>query len=552
MRNHKENRHISLLKQQLSDGKIDRREFLRSSTLLGLSAAAAYAFAGRVERHDQTGTALAAEMPKGGRIRVGNRVDAIGDPHAMVNIQSGIVARQVFDYLTDTGYDNITRPSLLEGWHPSDDLRTWTLMLRKGIKWHNGRELVADDVVWNLKHALDEKTGSSVVGLMKGYMLAEYDEGGAKHTRLWDANAVEKVDTYTVRLNCKEPQLAVPEHLFHYPFVIQDPEANGVFKVGSNATGPFELVEYEPQRRAVYKPIKNYWGEGPYVDEFQIVHLADDPSAAIAAMASNQIEGLYQASVNNVDALLKLQHLQYYEAQTATTMVARGKVNIKPFSDPKVRKALRLAVNQDEVLRVASRGGLVGEHHHVCSIHPEYAKLPMIKQDIEAAKRLLAEAGYPDGLDLEIAAPTDETWMLNGLQAMVQHWKAAGVRVKINTAPGSVFWENWLKHPFSVTNWNHRPLGIMVLGIAYRSGVPWNESDFANPEFDRLLTKAEGLVDVDKRREVMAEIEKIMQEEGPVVQPFWTSIFTFYNKKVKGFRMHPSFYVYGNRLAIEA
>jgi peptide/nickel transport system substrate-binding protein len=92
----------------------------------------------------------------------------------------------------------------------------------------------------------------------------------------------------------------------------------------------------------------------------------------------------------------------------------------------------------------------------------------------------------------------------------------------------------------------------MVLGIAYRTGVPWNESEFANPEFDRLLTEAEGLVDVDKRREVMAKIEKIMQDDGPIVQPFWTPIFTFYDKRVKGFQMHPSFYIYGNRLAIEA
>ena len=183
-------------------------------------------------------------------------------------------------------------------------------------------------------------------------------------------------------------------------------------------------------------------------------------------------------------------------------------------------------------------------------VHPEYAPLPEFKRDAAAAKQLLAEAGYPDGLDLECRAASDETWMIDALQVMVRQWAEAGIRVKITVMPGATFWDNWTTHPFSVTNWNHRPLGIMVLGLAYRSGVPWNESGYSNAEFDRLLSKAEGLIDVDKRRAVMKDIETLMQQDGPITQPFWTTIFTFYHEKVLGFRMHPSYYIYGNRLAV--
>jgi peptide/nickel transport system substrate-binding protein len=106
--------------------------------------------------------------------------------------------------------------------------------------------------------------------------------------------------------------------------------------------------------------------------------------------------------------------------------------------------------------------------------------------------------------------------------------------------------------PFGCTVWYHRPLAIMLLGLAYRTGVPWNESSYSNPEFDRLLTQAEGIIDVTKRREVIGQLERIMQEDGPLVQPVWRNNFTFMDKRVKGFTMHPTRYIFGNKLAIEA
>ena len=557
MRNADEHVLVPTLKRQLADGQIDRREFLRYAVLLGMSVSAANAVGRSITGQSLVTPAAAQSLPRGGTLRLGMRCQDLKSPHTYSWVESANSARQVLDYLAITGPDNITRPGLIEKWEASPDLKTWTLRVRRGVKWHNGRQFTADDVIWNLKHVLDPKTGSSVLGLMKGFLLDEVDTGDKddkgnpkKSTRLWDANAIQKVDAYTVRLNGKTAQLAIPEQLFHYPLLILDPTDNGEFKVGSNGTGAFTLVESEVGRRQVLKARKDYWGGGPYVDELHFIDLGDDPAAAVSALASKQVDGLYAADITQLDALQKLPHVQMYQVPTAYTATARVQP-VKPFDDKRVRQALRYAIDSNVILQIAHKGlGQVGEHHHVSPVHPEYAKLPMFQRDVARAKRLLAEAGYPNGLDTEIACKPQPGWELLAVQAMVEQWKEAGIRVKINVMPSTQYWEIWTKTPFGFTTWAHRPLGVMSLALAYRTGVPWNESKYSNPEFDRLLGMAEGTIDVAARREMMAQLEKILQEDGPIVQPVWRAIFTFMDKRVQGFKVHPTLYIFGHQLAI--
>jgi len=552
---------VPTLKRQLVKRQIDRREFLRYATLLGMAAPAAYAFVGKVTGEPLVAPAQAqGALPKGGTLRIAMRCQDLKSPHTYSWIESANSARQVVDYLTVTGVDNITRPGLVEKWEASPDLKTWTLRLRRSVKWHNGRQFTADDVVWNFKRVLDPKTGSSVLGLMKGFLIEDYDAGEKddkgnpkKSSRLWDAGAIQKVDDFTVRLNGKTPQLAVPEQLFHYPFLILDPAENGEFKVGSNGTGAFTLVANEVGRKQVLKARKEaYWGGGPYLDQLEFIDLGDDPAASVAALASKQVDGLYGADIVQLEALQKIPHIQMYQVTTAYTATARVQP-VKPFDDKRVRQALRFAIDSNAVLQIAHRGlGQPGEHHHVSPVHPEYAKLAPFTRDVAKAKKLLAEAGYPNGIDTEIICRPQPAWELLAVQAMVEQWKEAGIRVKINVMPSTQYWEVWTKVPFGFTTWAHRPLGIMSLALAYRSGGSWNESKYSNPEFDRLLTQAEGTLDIASRRETMARLETILQDDGPIVQPVWRSIFTFHDKRVLGFRPHPTLYIFANQLAIQA
>jgi peptide/nickel transport system substrate-binding protein len=557
MHNDTEHPYIPTLKRQLAERRIDRREFLRTATLLGMSSAAAYAFVGRVTGERGVAPAQAQGLPRGGTLRLGMRCQDLKSPHTYSWIESANSTRQVCDYLTVTGVDNVTRPGLVEKWEATPDLKTWTLRLRRNVKWHSGRQFTADDVVWNLKRVLDPKTGSSVLGLMKGFILEEFETGEKddkgnpkKSSRLWDAGAIQKVDDFTVKLNGKAAQLAVPEQLFHYPLLILDPAENGEYKVGSNGTGAFQLVENEVGRKQVLKARKDYWGGGPYVDQLEFIDLGDDPAAAVSAMASKQVDGLYLADIVQLEALQKLPHVQLHQITTAYTAVARVHA-VKPFDDRRVRQALRLAIDSASILQISHRGlGSPGEHHHVSPVHPEYAKLAAFQRDVSRAKKLLADAGHPNGIDVEIACRPQPAWELVAVQAMVEQWKEAGIRVKINVMPSTQYWEVWTKVPFGFTTWAHRPLGIMTLALAYRTGVPWNEARYSNRDFDNLLTQAEGTLDVSQRRELMAKLETILQEDGPIVQPVWRALFTFLDKRVQGFRMHPTGYISAHQLAI--
>jgi len=556
-----ENTHSYLpkLAQQFKDGKVSRREFLRTSTLLGLSSAVAYSIVGLPE----TGTLTKSARAAGGTARISMRVQPIASPHTYSWIQDSMMSRNVIEYLTLTGADNITRPWLAEKWDASEDLKTWTFHLRQDVKWSNGEPFTADHVIWNIKDCLDPARGSSVVGLMQGYMLNEVDTGkkddkgnAIKTTELWDANAIEKVDDHTVRLNAKAAQLAVPEHFFHYPFPMMHPSSNGDFPgVGSLGTGWAEIVEYELGKKCVVKKRPGYWHGDGALDSVEYIDHGDDPAAALGAVAAGQVDGIWEVKTSQMSALQKMDRLQLYQSATAQTGVARMQPIHDTWKDARVRKAMRLAIDPEKVLQVAYGGnGVPAEHHHVAPIHPEYFKLPFMKQDIEAAKKLLAEAGLPDGFETEITAIKDPDWESKAVTVMAGMWKKIGVKVKVNVLPAAQYWDIWNANtnPFAFTSWTHRPLGVMVLGLAYRTGVPWNESFWSNAKFDELLTKAEGILDVDKRREVMKDIETLMQEEGPIVQPLWRAVFMAMDKKVKGFKAHPTSYIFPWEWSLEA
>ena len=286
-------------------------------------------------------------------------------------------------------------------------------------------------------------------------------------------------------------------------------------------------------------------GNGAFLDRIEYIDYGTDPTAFIAAVESDEVDMLYETTGDFVEVMDALGQFERSSVVTANTIVIRtnqeAEVNgIKPYTDAKVRRALALAVDNAKCLELGYAGlGEVAENHHVSPIHPEYAKLPPLKHDPEKAKAMMEETGMAD-FEHELIS-IDDDWRKNTTDAVAQQLRDAGFKVKRTILPGSTFWNDWAKYPFSSTNWNQRPLGVQVLALAYRSGEAWNECAFNNAEFDALLEKALSIADVNERRDVMERIEQIMQEEGVIIQPYWRSIFRHRRKSLVNAEMHPHF-----------
>ncbi|MCP5368152.1 MAG: ABC transporter substrate-binding protein [Hyphomicrobiales bacterium] len=539
---------------QLQQNKIGRRDFLRQACLLGMTATTAYAMADVLTGQSPTPvrSALAATPKGGGTIKVSMRVQRMDDPATYDWTEMSNQTRHILEYVTRTRSDNVTVPYLAKSWEASDDLKTWVFHLQDGVKWSNGDEFTSEDVAAAVTRWLDPATGSSNLGLFDA-MVEEYDTGKMKDGKKvmgkrGIAGAIEVVDKHTIKFNLKKAALAMPENFYNYPTAIthrgfgKDYAADlSKNPIGTHA---YEMTSFGVGERCILKRARDWWGGPLYLDEIHYYDHGEDTNAWVAAMASNQVDMIFRVPNDAVETLKRLPHVVLHEASTAQTAVMRFRVSEKPFDNKKLRQAVAACMDHEEILKVAFRGlGQVAENHHVWQGHPEYAKLPPLKRDVDKAKKLLAEAGYANGVDLTIAVgDTDGAWMTSACSVFKQQCAPAGINVNINKMPANQYWEIWDKAPWGYTTWTHRALGTMVLSLGYRAGVPWNESNYNNPDFDKALDVAEATLDVEERRKKVAVCEQLLQDDAVIPQPFWRSVYKATNKKVHGFKTHPTLY----------
>lgn len=291
------------------------------------------------------------------------------------------------------------------------------------------------------------------------------------------------------------------------------------------------------------------------LDRIEFVDFGTDPAAWLAALEADEVDFLYESVGEFIDVMDDL-GFEKSEVVTAATIVIRPNQlaeidGEQPYADVRVRRALQLAVDNAVCLELGyGDRGVQAENHHVAPVHPEYAELPPIARDVDQARALMEDAGKMD-YEHELVS-IDDDWRKNTTDAVAAQLRDAGFNIKRTILPGSTFWNDWAKYPFSSTNWNHRPLGVQVLALAYRSGEAWNEFGWANPEFDALLVEAQALADVEKRRTVMAKIQKLIQDEGVTVQPYWRSVYRHGKPGIVGANMHITFEIHVYKLGFAA
>lgn len=456
-------------------------------------------------------TASGSPRP-GGLMRVGMSTGGSSDtldPHKAVSTIDAARAGNIFDRLSVLDEKGAVQLELAEKFEPNADATEWTVKLRSGVVWHDGKPLTSKDLIYTLRRLADP--AQAVAGKSKVAVI--------------DIEKVKAVDDLTVVLPLKKPIADLPASFtIFYMAIIQDGATDKQLSTNPVGTGPFSFVSLTPGQNSVMRKFPKYWKPGqPYVDELRLITLADG-SARLNALLSGQVdavEALNFQQANDQRAAGKVNVLQTSPGQIVPMTM---RTDTPPFDNVDVRKAFRLIADRPQLLNVAQLGvGSIANDLFGQGLEFYASTIAQRTADINQAKQLLAKAGVPN-LNVELNTSSVAPGMLESATAFAKQAEAAGVTVNLKRIPdGDFYGANYLKYPFGQTQWTSQPIPSW-LDDAVVNGAPYNETAWNRPEFDAKVSAARGELDTTKRNAAYLGIQQELFDEGGYIiwgnQPF--------------------------------
>jgi peptide/nickel transport system substrate-binding protein len=428
----------------------------------------------------------------------------------------------IYDYLIemDANTGELV-PALATEW-TTDDGIVWTFKLRKGVRFHDGTDFTAEDVKFTLERTQDPDLG---------------------HLKAQDFSAVEKIETpdpYTVVVTLKE---ALPTFMYamtDYNMAVLSSEYD-YDTYGESApmgTGAFKMEKLIPKESALLSKNESYWQPGlPKADELQIYFVADI-DASVSLLEAGEVDIVPQISPTIKNRLEGLGGFNVVSPYQESRFIAMAQ-DREPFDDNLVRLAFKYAVDP-EILAKACQGTL-GEtifynETPIVNALAQYKEIPNRGQDIEKAKELLTEAGYPDGLKVDFYYASDHPYGTEIAQTLKELAAPAGFDLELKGFPRDIYLSQyWMNAPMSLTGWGVRVDPSMLLSLAFYSKGPWNESHMNDPEVDDLIDKIKSEVDDAQRQAYYDRLQEAFFERGTTLNlqvPYLVAL----NENVKDYR----------------
>ena len=441
------------------------------------------------------------------------------DPRSASGDSEIAVLNAVYDYLIETDAAANLVPRLASSWELSEDGLTYLLQLQEGATWHDGSPVTVDDVLWTIQwHQESESTVASLIA------SASFAAAGDNQ----------------LAISLSEPNPDFLYNLTDNKFVILKSGAENV-GVDFNGSGPFVVEEIIPGDRAILRANENYWRGAPSIDRLEFVYF-DDQQAGIAAVQGGTVHGIMRLDNASFVGFSGDANFHAADIPTSGHHLTRLRYDRPPGDDPRVRKAFKLATDRDAIWERVQLGfGAVGKDSPIGPAFGQYflTDVQPPARDPQAAAALLAEAGYPDGLDMILHTPNSGSWP-DLAQAMAAQWEEAGIRVEVQLEDENTYWaEAWMEVSLGVTGWGARPIPQLYLDLAYHSEAPWNESHYSNARVDELIELARTSLDLAERTAAYKEIQQILLDDGPIVVPYFFAQFMVLASGVSGVELQP-------------